>query len=135
MAHTHPLREADCSSPARRYSSVLLLLAAASLLVACGGTGGAEVAGDSNSSGTNSLGTNTAILTWDAEAVSGYRVYYGTAPGTYLQLFGQGLNVGNVTTYTMTGLNGGTKYYFAVTAYDASNSESGYSNEVSKTFP
>ena len=77
----------------------------------------------------------TATLHWDAVVaanLSGYRVYYGTDPGTYLQSRGQGLSVGNITTYTLTGLSSGTRYYFAVTAFDSSNNESPYSNEVFK---
>src|SRR5436190_1652928 len=80
----------------------------------------------------------TATLAWDAVTaanLSGYRIYYGTAPGTYLQSAGQGLNVGNVTTYTVTGLSSGTRYYFAVVAYDTSSNESTYSNEVFTVIP
>jgi uncharacterized repeat protein (TIGR02543 family) len=39
--------------------------------------------------------------------------------------------VGNVTTYTINNLSGGQTFYFSVTAYDTSNNESGFSNEVS----
>src|SRR5438876_8592692 len=80
----------------------------------------------------------TATLAWDAVTaanLSGYRIYYGTAPGTYLQSAGQGPNVGNVTTYTVTGLSSGTRYYFAVAAYDTLNNESTYSNEVFTVIP
>src|SRR5436853_4139764 len=70
-----------------------------------------------------------------AANLSGYRIYYGTAPGTYLQSAGQGLNAGNVTTYTVTGLSSGTRYYFAVAAYDTLNNESTYSNEVFTVIP
>jgi hypothetical protein len=72
-----------------------------------------------------------AYLTWNANSESdlgGYNVYYGTAPRSY----GTPINVGNVATYTLTGLNPGT-YYFAVTAYDTSGNESGFSNEASLT--
>ena len=84
------------------------------------------------------LAPNTAILAWDAVThpnLSGYRVYYGTAPGTYLQPVGSGVNVGNVTSFTVTGLTSGTRYYFAVTAFDTSNNESTFSNEVFKDIP
>jgi hypothetical protein len=80
-----------------------------------------------------------ATLSWDAPTtnadgtpltdLAGYKVYYGTASGIY----SQNKDVGNVTTYTVTNLTDGLTYYFAVTAYDTSMNESGYSNEVSKT--
>ena len=80
----------------------------------------------------------SVTLAWDAvtaASLGGYRIYYGTAPGTHLQSLGQGLNVGNVTTYTVTGLNSGTRYYFTATAYDTLNNESVYSNEIFKDIP
>lgn len=70
-------------------------------------------------------------LAWDANTESdlaGYKVYYGTASGVY----GTPITIGTQTTYTVTGLPPGT-YYFAVTAYNTSGLESGYSNEVSQT--
>ena len=75
-----------------------------------------------------------AILSWDANNepdVSGYKLYYGTATGVY----GTPTTVGNVITYTVTGLTNGQVYFFAVTAYDSFGNESGYSNEVSFTVP
>ena len=69
-------------------------------------------------------------LAWDPSNepdVAGYKVYYGTAPGTY----GPPIDVGNVTSYALTGLIKGEKYYIAVTAYDTSKHESGFSKEVS----
>jgi len=82
--------------------------------------------------------SNSASLAWDsvtAVNLSGYRVYFGTAPGTYLQSLGQGISVGNVATYTITGLASGSQYYFAVTAFDTLGIESPYSNEVFKSIP
>ena len=84
------------------------------------------------------LPSNSASLAWDAVTIpnpSGYRVYFGTASGTYLQSIGQGISVGNVTTYTITGLASGTRYYFAVTDFDTLGMESSYSNEVFKDIP
>lgn len=82
-----------------------------------------------------------ATLSWTAPTtysdgtpitqLSGYKVYTGTAPGIY----SQNIDVGNVRSYTLTGLNDGTTYYFAVTAYDATGAASGFSNEASKTVP
>jgi chitodextrinase len=92
----------------------------------------------SNSASATTLAANTATLQWDAvnyPTLSGYRVYVGTSSGTYQQAPGSGINVGNVTTYTVTGLGAGTRYFFAVTAFDGSNNESGYSNEVFKDVP
>jgi hypothetical protein len=69
-------------------------------------------------------------LAWDPNTeadLSGYRVYYGTASRTY----GSPIDVGNVTTHTLNGLTPGVIYYITVTAYDASYSESDFSNEVS----
>jgi hypothetical protein len=98
------------------------------LLIACGGGGGGP-------GSTGPTTSNTATLTWippvTTTDLSGYRVYFGTVSGTY----GQGISVGNVTTYTMTGLASGSQYYFAVTAFDDFGNESAYSNEASKLFP
>ena len=120
----------------RRTAWVLLFLVA-NLLAACGsGGGGATATTESTSSSVPAAGAS-ATLAWDpvsAQGVSGYRVYYGAASGNYEQLPGQGIDVGNSTTFTVTGLGSGTVYYFAVTAYHA-NGESGYSNEVSKQMP
>jgi len=66
-----------------------------------------------------------------APNLAGYRVYYGTATRAY----GQGIDAGNVTTCSMTGLRRNTTYYFSVTALDTSGGESGFSNEVSKAMP
>ncbi|MFO0754220.1 MAG: fibronectin type III domain-containing protein [Thermodesulfovibrionales bacterium] len=81
----------------------------------------------------------STTLSWDAPTtntdgsplndLAGYKVYYGTAPGSY----SPPVTVGNVTSYTISGLSGGT-YYFTVTAYDTAGNESSYSNEVSKSF-
>jgi Fibronectin type III domain len=79
--------------------------------------------------------TSSATLTWTASTgadVSGYRIYYGTTPGSYTQAAGRGINTGAVTNYNVSGLNGATRYYFAVTSVDSSGNESLYSNEASK---
>ena len=69
-------------------------------------------------------------LAWDPNAepdLAGYKVYYGTQSGIYDFV----LDAGNVTQYTVTDLERDTRYYFAVTAYDASWNESDFSAEVS----
>lgn len=71
-------------------------------------------------------------LAWDAsesEGVTGYKVYIGASSGVYDRTE----DAGNVLTYTVLDLAYGKKFYFAVTAHDATQ-ESAYSNEVSKAF-
>ena len=73
-------------------------------------------------------------LAWDANTESdlaGYRVHYGTASGSYTTV----VDVHKVTTAIVTGLTAGQTYYFVVTAYNAANNESGYSNQVSYPVP
>jgi hypothetical protein len=69
-------------------------------------------------------------VVWSANTeadLAGYKVYWGTASGTYPN----SRNVGNTTSYTITGLTEGMKYYIAVTAYDTDGNESGYSEPTS----
>jgi len=69
-------------------------------------------------------------LGWEPNSepdLAGYRVCCRTASGTY----GAAFEAGTATTYTVTGLTAGQTYYLAVTAYDTSNNESGFSSEVS----
>lgn len=78
-----------------------------------------------------------ALLCWDAPEtntdgsaltdLAGYKIYYGTTSGTYTI----NRDIGKVVGWLVTDLPEIT-YYFAVTAYDIYNSESAYSNEVSK---
>ena len=61
--------------------------------------------------------------------VVGYKMYYGNYGGTYQY----SVKVGKSTSATISGLQIGKTYYFAVTAYDSNDNESEYSNEVSHT--
>ena len=67
-------------------------------------------------------------LEWQASSgdVAGYNVYQGTSSRDYDVT----LDVGNWTSVTIADLAEGEVYYFAVTAYDLADNESGYSNEV-----
>lgn len=85
-------------------------------------------------------GAGMVTLTWDVatdnELVDGYKVYYGTSPVSEpgQEYDFEPIDVGNVITYNVTGLDNGTTYYFAVTAYDSSGNESlNYSVEASAT--
>ncbi len=67
-------------------------------------------------------------LAWDPSGsdVAGYKIYSGTASRDY----SSSVDVGNQTSYTLTGLEDGRTYYLAVTAYNTSGVESEYSNEI-----
>jgi len=76
--------------------------------------------------------TSSATLIWDANTetnLAGYKMYYGPSSGNYTNV----TDIGSVTTNTVPGLLTGITYYFAVTAYNTSALESGFSNEVSYT--
>jgi hypothetical protein len=86
--------------------------------------------------------SGSAILTWQPPAsnvdgtalvdLAAFKVYWGTAPGTYTQ----SMQIANAAarTHTVTGLAPGT-WYFAVTALNTRGEESAYSNVWSKTVP
>lgn len=74
----------------------------------------------------------SATVTWNANTegdLAGYKCYFGTATGVY----GAPIDVGNITSCQIPALAESTTYFFAVTAYDTSGNESGFSQEVSAT--
>jgi hypothetical protein len=76
----------------------------------------------------------SVTLAWDRSQekdVAGYRVYQGKNSHHYTTM----ISVGNSTTCTVTNLEPGKTYYFAVTAYDTSGNESSFSQEVAYTVP
>ena len=73
-------------------------------------------------------------LAWDPNtepALAGYKIYWGSSSGNYTS----SRDVGKTTTCTIGGVEEGKTYYFAATAYDSQNNESGYSNQVTFTVP
>ena len=77
----------------------------------------------------------TINVSWNPNTepdLAGYKLYHGTASGQY----GEPVDVGNVTGHVMeiTPQHGAT-YYFALTAYDTSGNESGYSAEATCFIP
>ena len=69
-------------------------------------------------------------LAWDANTESdlaGYKVYYGNGTRSYTR----SIDVGDQTTFALTGLTQGQTYFIVITAYDTSNNESNFSYEIS----
>jgi hypothetical protein len=98
-----------------------------------GGDGGGEIPAELETIACNSSGRAPVVLVWNGVAgANGYRIYYRSAPGSYRQNLGEGLDAGGVTTYSVAGLVSGTAYAFAVTAY-GSTGESDFSNEACQT--
>lgn len=64
-------------------------------------------------------------------ALAGYFLYYGTSSGAY----GPAIDVGNKTSATVTALEAGKTYYFAVSAYDNNLTGTALSAEVSAAIP
>lgn len=76
----------------------------------------------------------TVTLAWDPNpepTVAGYRLYLGTSPGYYTS----SVDVAAATRATVSSLIEGVTYYMAVTAYDTSGNQSGYSDEIVYTVP
>ena len=94
---------------------LLLLLAILSLLVPAAHAGQVTVAWDAN----------------PEPEVAGYKIYYGTTAGNYTS----SLDAGNATSILISGLQDGATYFFSAVAYDASNNESGFSNEITYAVP
>ncbi len=75
-------------------------------------------------------GQKSVVVSWNANGeadLAGYRIYYGTRSGQYAEV----VDVGNVTSHRLQGLQTGETYYFVVTAYDTAGNESPPSREVS----
>ena len=75
-------------------------------------------------------------LSWTApgfgRGLAGFNVYEGTSPGGESNTPVNSAPIKG-TTFPVTGLSGGTTYYFVVTAVDLGGSKSGSSNEASAT--
>jgi hypothetical protein len=83
--------------------------------------------GDSVRGATVTLGWNASV----GSGVAGYHLYYGGVSQHYTNM----VDAGKATNATVTGLNVGGTYYFAVTSYDVIGLESLFSQEISFTVP
>jgi hypothetical protein len=108
------------------------LRASTTFTLSCSGAGGTDVA-------MISVAVNGSVaLRWQPPTqlidgsplpgLSGYRIYYGTAAGSYLGYKEIGPEVGSA--YSLELPSG--EYYFAMTAIGLDGAESAYSNEVQK---
>jgi hypothetical protein len=73
---------------------------------------------------------NSVTIAWDSSpdsGVTGYKLYYGTAPHAYDKV----VSAGSTTQATASDLIPGTTYYFAATAYNSAGTESDFSDEIS----
>lgn len=79
-------------------------------------------------------GGESITMGWDPDPdtnVVGYVIYYGTNSGQYVYRVDAGANL----SVTLTNLQAGLKYYFAVTAYNAQRVESVPSGEITYLVP
>ena len=77
----------------------------------------------------------SVTLTWNTSTnqnLAGYEIFYGAASHTYTNSVKVS---GNATNATITGLLEGTTYYFGAKTYDATGTESDFSNEATYAVP
>jgi hypothetical protein len=108
------------------------------------GTGTATGTATVSSNATNSPATinltgsgvqHSASLSWTASVstVSGYNIYRGTVSGgPYTKL---NSSLVSTTSYVDSSVQGGTTYFYVVTAVDSDNQESVFSNQATGTIP
>ncbi len=82
----------------------------------------------------NTHGAQTVQLAWDTpqnSTVAGYVLYYGTA----CRVYPHRIDLGTNTVASVSGLQEGQTYYFAVTAYNSAGVESTFSSEAAYITP
>jgi hypothetical protein len=104
-----------------------------------GGNWVMQAAAFGNGNPTPTPAATSVNLAWDSNPPTndsgtktiGYRLHVGPASGNYRQT----IDVGTLMAATVSNLESGSTYYFAVDAYNAAGIEGPYSNEVSYTAP
>ena len=79
-------------------------------------------------------GAPNVTLAWNSSggsSVAGYFLYCGPTAGVYTNR----INIGNNTTASVSGLNEGQTYHFAVSAYNAAGAEGTLSADISYITP
>ena len=80
--------------------------------------------------GCSSLFASEIKISWNANNepdLAGYKIYRGTSSRSY----DFDIDVGNSTSFVITGLQDNVEYFFTLTAYDTARNESSFSGEVS----
>ena len=119
-------------NPMKRLSLIFFLV----FLSSCGGT----PSGNSNLGNLPGVNNGTALLSWLPPTqntdnsvltdLAGYKIYYGTSPGIYstpIIINNPGLSSFLVENLAI------SDWYFVMTSFNSSGTESSYSIEVSKT--
>lgn len=81
--------------------------------------------------GLNAIAENTVGLKWNQNTESDldhYNVYYGRTSGAYANVLEAG--GADATSFTVTGLDNSTRYYFSLTAVDTAGNESDKAEEL-----
>jgi hypothetical protein len=126
------LREGTLQMPQSVIKHVLISAAIIGLLIGCGGGAGGS-SDDSN-------GAKNVTVSWIAPDENtdgsqlvdlvGYRIYYGTSPGSYSDPIEIDNIPGGLYSYVVEGLGEAT-WYFVMTAINDQGIESSFSEEVS----
>jgi len=82
----------------------------------------------------------TVTLSWERNQepdIAGYKIFYGTASRSYTNIItiNDTAHEPLTRTYSVTGLDEGRTYYFAIKAFDLAGQESEFSDEVSVEIP
>ena len=108
-----------------------LLIFSLLVFAGCGGGGSGGGSGGGGSSPGNGGIINLGWYPNTESDLAGYRVYYGTSSeGTFSNSIDVGMATreGDLVVYTITNLINDERYCIALTAYNTSNYESGFSN-------